>query len=97
MDAGVVVTDLDTVLAAALASRPATRILIAYSGGMDSHVLLHLLWRRWGPEPLRAVHVNHGLSPQANHWETHCRRVCDTLGIACHTERVDSGSRFARP
>lgn len=88
MDAGVVVTDLDTVLAAALASRPATRILIAYSGGMDSQVLLHLLWRRRGPEPLRAVHVNHGLSPQANHWETHCRRVCDTLGIACHTERV---------
>ncbi|MGE3296533.1 MAG: tRNA lysidine(34) synthetase TilS [Porticoccaceae bacterium] len=88
MDAGTVVTDLDSVLAATLASRPATRILIAYSGGMDSHVLLHLLWRRQGPEPLLAVHVNHGLSPAANHWEIHCRRTCDALGIACHTERV---------
>jgi tRNA(Ile)-lysidine synthase len=83
-----VVTDLDGVLTAALASRPATRILIAYSGGMDSHVLLHLLWRRRGPESLLAVHVNHGLSPQANHWETHCRRTCDALGIACHSEQV---------
>ncbi len=88
MSAAAEVADLDAVLAAALAARPAPRILIAYSGGMDSHVLLHLLWRRQGPEPLLAVHVNHGLSPQANHWETHCRRVCDALGIACHTERV---------
>jgi tRNA(Ile)-lysidine synthase len=89
------VTDLDAVLATALTSRPATRILIAYSGGMDSHTLLHLLWRRQGPEPLLAVHVNHGLSPRADAWEAHCRRVCDALGIACHTERVTvtSGSQ----
>ena len=98
--------ELDTVLAAALrASGPAARILVAYSGGMDSHVLLHLLWRRQGPEPLLALHVNHGLSPRADAWEAHCRRVCAALGIPWHSGRArvaphpqgpEAGARAAR-
>lgn len=99
-------TELDAVLAAALrASGPARRIFVAYSGGMDSHVLLHLLWRRQGPEPLLALHVNHGLSPRADHWQAHCQRVCTALGIPCRSERVtvrphpqgpEAGARAAR-
>ena len=99
-------TELDAVLAAALRnSGPAARILVAYSGGMDSHVLLHLLWRRRGPEPLLALHVNHGLSPRADAWEAHCRRVCAALGVPCRSERVtvvshpqgpEAGARAAR-
>lgn len=57
---------------------------VAYSGGLDSHVLLHLLaglCRAGGWPPLAAIHVNHGLTPRADAWAGHCRRVCAALGV----------------
>lgn len=56
---------------------------VAYSGGLDSHVLLHAmagLRDRLGL-PVGAVHVNHGLQAAAQEWETHCRQVCRQLDI----------------
>lgn len=71
-------------LEAGLASFDATRIRVAYSGGPDSVVLLHLLSRV--PEArapgLQAVHVDHRLHPASGHWARHCRRFCDAHGIA---------------
>lgn len=64
---------------------------VAYSGGMDSHVLLHLLWRLREQHPfmqIGAVHVHHGLSPNADQWQSHCERVCQALGIALTSRRV---------
>jgi len=58
--------------------------LIAYSGGLDSHVLLHkmALLRSQHPElQLRAVHVHHGLNQQADAWAVHCKSICDALEI----------------
>lgn len=57
--------------------------MVAYSGGLDSHVLLHALVqlrdaRDWG---VRVVHVHHGLHPQADNWACHCERVCLGLGV----------------
>lgn len=72
-------------------------VLVGFSGGLDSTVLLHLLagdagWRDRG---LRALHVHHGLQPGADAWEAHCRRTCEALGIALDVARVavdrDSG------
>jgi tRNA(Ile)-lysidine synthase TilS/MesJ len=56
---------------------------VAYSGGIDSHVLLHLLndWRARLCGPLGAVHVNHQLQQQSGDWEIHCRAVCKELGV----------------
>ncbi|WP_153787577.1 tRNA lysidine(34) synthetase TilS [Pseudomonas sp. EMN2] len=57
---------------------------IAFSGGLDSTVLLHLLadYARHHPAPpLRAVHVHHGLQAAADAWPAHCKTVCDALGI----------------
>lgn len=56
---------------------------IAYSGGLDSHVLLHLAanLRDQYNFTLRAVHVNHGLSPHADRWAAHCLAVCHDLHI----------------
>jgi len=54
-------------------------ILLAYSGGLDSTVLLHqlvLLRQEWPQLQLRALHVHHGLSPLADNWVAHCRRQC---------------------
>lgn len=74
-----------TALAASLEPcRHGRRWWIAYSGGVDSHVLLHLvvaLARAGGCPPLTALHINHQLNPRAPAWAEHCRRVCRALGV----------------
>ena len=55
---------------------------VALSGGVDSIVLLHLIvsLRDRYPLILKAVHVNHQLSPHANEWEAHCKTICRFTG-----------------
>jgi len=66
-------------------------LLVGCSGGLDSTVLLHRLagdpaLRRQG---LRAIHVHHGLHPDADGWARHCGRECRGLGIALDVVEVD--------
>lgn len=70
-------------LAAFLAHHPATAYVIAYSGGLDSHALLHACaaLRAEHALHLRAIHIDHGLQSVSAHWAEHCRRVCDDLAI----------------
>mgnify|MGYP001011390522 CR=1 FL=1 len=58
-------------------------ILLAYSGGMDSHVLLHLLadLRKTFSFQLRAMYINHGIHVDADHWAKHCANVCQKLEV----------------
>lgn len=68
---------------------PAWRV--AFSGGLDSSVLVHLLadWaRRENLPPISAIHVHHGLQAAADAWPEHCARVCEQLGIALDVVRV---------
>ncbi len=58
---------------------PAQHYCVAYSGGLDSHALLHLLAKQHAI--IRAVHVNHGLSENALQWVEHCKQVCAELNI----------------
>lgn len=81
---------------------------VAYSGGRDSHVLLHRLARLRGRlvAPLGAVHVNHHLQPEAERWAAHCREQCaaldiplDVLDVAVDTaagDGVEAAARKAR-
>ncbi|MFK7891458.1 MAG: tRNA lysidine(34) synthetase TilS [Granulosicoccus sp.] len=72
---------------------------VAYSGGVDSHVLLVLmadLARRDRSLTLRAVHVNHGLQSQSAAWAKHARAVCEGLGVPlevrdCHVKETGKG------
>ncbi|MDT8387625.1 MAG: tRNA lysidine(34) synthetase TilS [Thiogranum sp.] len=66
---------------------------VAYSGGIDSHVLLHLLAERRDrlPGPLSAVHVDHRIQQQSGDWAIHCRAVCTELDVPFHLLTV-SGS-----
>jgi len=75
---------------------PKSRYYVAFSGGVDSTVLLHLmseLRNNHGFE-LTALHVSHNLQAESAAWLEHCLRVCDTLDVPLiHTSlNLDSDS-----
>ncbi|WDY60650.1 tRNA lysidine(34) synthetase TilS [Pseudomonas sp. PSKL.D1] len=64
---------------------------IAFSGGLDSTVLLHQLAEYasgHATPPLRAIHIHHGLQSAADAWPAHCQSICDQLGIELQIVRV---------
>ena len=65
-------------------------ICAAFSGGLDSTVLLHVLARVAAAlgHPLCALHVHHGLSPNADAWAASCERRCAALGVPLTLARV---------
>jgi len=73
-------------------------LLLGYSGGLDSGALLQLLAADTGVRQrgLRAIHVHHGLHPDADAWARHCAAACRDLDVALDVVRVevarDSGS-----
>lgn len=73
-----------------LFSNPHATIFVSYSGGMDSHVLLHALSQAQLPNPLVAIHVHHGLSLNADQWLAHCHKVCVSLKVPLHEYRVNA-------
>ncbi len=69
-----------------------SRLVVAFSGGLDSSVLLYALHRLHQITPfassLCAIHVNHGLSPNAAAWQHFCEQTCARLGIELLVECV---------
>lgn len=66
------------------------QIIIGFSGGLDSTVLAHLLSAHPCLKPrLLAVHVNHGISNNALHWQKHCEQWCQNLNISFMAQAVD--------
>ncbi|MCT4710941.1 tRNA lysidine(34) synthetase TilS [Enterobacteriaceae bacterium H11S18] len=77
---------------------PHRNLLVALSGGLDSTVLLHQLVTlrdTLAPElQLRAMHVHHGLSPNADEWVQHCQRLCASWDVpleVAHVQLADDG------
>jgi len=69
----------------------ATTWHIAFSGGLDSTVLLHLLatlTKHTTVPALNAIHVHHGLQSAADAWPQHCQSVCDALGVPLQVFQV---------
>jgi len=77
-------------VAAFLAARTTTdgRFTVGLSGGCDSVVLLHILAELDLGERLQAIHVHHGLSPNADHWASFCTDYCRRLGVSLTHEQV---------
>jgi tRNA(Ile)-lysidine synthase len=72
------------------AAAPA-RYVIAFSGGLDSAVLLHALAvsRASHQVPVVAVYVDHGLHAESAAWADHCQVFANELEIEFHGLQVD--------
>lgn len=81
------------------------KLIVGFSGGLDSTVLLHALSSHSElKKQVLAVHVHHGLSPNASMWQNHCELVCKNLSLEYLTQEVqfhrlsntEEGAREAR-
>ncbi|MCH8536600.1 MAG: tRNA lysidine(34) synthetase TilS [Alkalimonas sp.] len=88
-------------LAACLGAYQPNKVVLALSGGLDSMVLLQLLHQLQPQAPwqLHAVHVHHGLQPDADQWLLFCQQQCQQRGIAFfahHLQLTGQGNLEAR-
>ena len=60
----------------------AQQIVVGFSGGLDSSVLLHSLSQKVEAHRIMAIHINHGLSENADHWQAHAEDFCQSLGVS---------------
>lgn len=76
---------------AALSELPQTPVLVAFSGGLDSTVLLHALAHSENVRArgLRAVHVDHGLHDESETWARKCHDFANTIGVELVVRAVD--------
>ncbi|GAC14373.1 tRNA lysidine(34) synthetase TilS [Aliiglaciecola lipolytica] len=67
------------------------QVVVAYSGGVDSHLMLATvaeLATEYPANQYLAVHVNHGLSPNADKWQQHCQKVCEEYRFPLKIQQV---------
>lgn len=72
-----------------------SRLLVAFSGGIDSAVLLHALTRTTVNAAITAVHVDHDLHPDSGNWVARCEAFARSrqLDFIAHRVRIeDTGS-----
>ena len=86
------VAAVDAAIAAALAEHVVhrARVAVALSGGMDSMVLLDAAAAFVARHPiaLSAIHVDHGLSPNAGRWAEFCAAQCVLRDVPLATHRL---------
>lgn len=64
-------------------------ILVGLSGGVDSVVLLHLLVEAGFSKRLKAIHIHHGLSDNADDWFSFCEAQCHKYQVAFQGFKVE--------
>ena len=85
---------LSALIAHRASLQSAERLCVGFSGGADSHSLLHALVelsRREALPPIIALHVNHGLHEKAGSWSQHCAAVASGLDAEFHELVVTVG------
>ena len=71
-----------------LTLKPTPTIWVGLSGGKDSVALLHCLAQYRQQYHIQAVHVHHGLSPNADQWQALCESMCHQLQIPLSVHRT---------
>lgn len=91
-------TDLVARVGELVAARlsPEERLCAGLSGGCDSVVLIHVLSQLGLSGRLSALHVHHGLSPNADAWSAFCTDYCAALGVPLTVRRVAVGPSTGR-
>jgi len=94
------VAELEQALRQLLLPLPeSTRVLVGYSGGLDSTALLFIASRVVPAAQLCALHINHNLQSMAEEWESHCRQQAQALGVKFNSVHVypnDASENAAR-
>ena len=67
---------------------PPAQLAVAFSGGLDSTVLLHATIKAHGKKNVYAFHVHHGIQKEADQWQAHCKAVAKKLGCHFDTRNV---------
>jgi tRNA(Ile)-lysidine synthase len=70
-------------------------VVAMLSGGRDSVCLLDVAVALRGSAAVRALHVNYGLRAGADDEESHCRALCEQLGVALDVVRAERDSSAA--
>lgn len=65
-------------------------IVVAFSGGVDSTVLLKILSQLIDPHRIIAWHIQHGLSDESELWPKHCAQQANSFGVRFGTDRIMS-------
>ncbi|KTD60748.1 tRNA lysidine(34) synthetase TilS [Legionella shakespearei] len=66
------------------------QLIVGFSGGLDSTVLLHALASHPSlHSKLLAVHINHGISPNADFWQQHCQELANHLSVPFIAQKVE--------
>ncbi len=66
---------------------PISKYIVAFSGGLDSTVLLHIMHE--AQLPIHAVHVNHHLHQNSAQWDQHCKTICETWQIPISVVHIE--------
>lgn len=85
-----------------LLSQTTNDVWLGLSGGMDSVVLLHLLFKQYfspllaekdkptySLNRLKVVHVHHNLSPNADQWQVYCQQLCQQYHVHFEAHQVE--------
>jgi tRNA(Ile)-lysidine synthase len=83
-------TQVSQFLSKSISSNTSPTLLLALSGGLDSCVLLHALAqaKKTLNFNLQAMHVHHGLSPNADSWADFCAKTCATYQVSFELVKV---------
>jgi tRNA(Ile)-lysidine synthase len=76
---------------------PHSKIWVAYSGGVDSTLLLVLAAKvcQQLSLSLSAIHVHHGVAEQADEWVMHCQRQCALLNLELQVQYLTPASKIS--
>ena len=83
----------DRLLALAASEHPTgcapKRVVVGFSGGLDSTVLLNLLAAGPLRAKLHAIHCDHGIHRDSGVWAAGCAKAANTLGVSCEVLRLE--------